>query len=232
MNYNFTDRLQKVLALAREEAILLQHDYIGTEHILLGVVREGDSLAVKVLKAFGVELAEVRRMVYESVRRGKTVVPPGEMPYSTRAKKVLEFLFMEADELKHEYVGTNHLIPALLREERGIAAEILSQLGVTLESVRAETRRLVGDVKHPSAHEEDYSTGQAWPTIGELKRSVANTGLSVTRLSIIADVDIVPAGLLAEFIGALDGLHRAWGGAGLEWEGGHVGIGTHAGVVR
>jgi ATP-dependent Clp protease ATP-binding subunit ClpC len=232
MNSNFTDRLRNVLVLAREEARRLQHDYVGTEHILLGLMREGEGVATTVLSALGLEMGAVQNMVYESVRRGKSVAPAGELPLSSRSKKVLDLASMEASAQNHSYVSTEHLLPALLREEKGIAAEVLGQLGITLEDVRAETRRLVESGLAPRPDEEDESFQQGWPTIDELKRSVANTGLSLTRLSIVADVDIVPAAVLAEFIGALDGLHRAWGGAGLIWESGHVGVGPSAGVVR
>jgi ATP-dependent Clp protease ATP-binding subunit ClpC len=144
MNYNFTDRVRKVLAMAREEAIRLQHDYVGTEHILLGLIREGEGVAAAVLNNLSVELEQVQEKVEESVRRGKATIALGELPYTSRAKKVLEFAMAEARELNHSYVGTEHLLLGLLREEKGIAAEVLGQLGVTLEDARRETLKLLG----------------------------------------------------------------------------------------
>lgn len=144
MNYNFTDRVRKVLAMAREEAIRLQHDYVGTEHILLGLIREGEGVAAAVLTNLEVNLIQVQAKVEESVRRGKATIALGELPYTSRAKKVLEFAMAEARELNHSYVGTEHLLLGLLREEKGIAAEVLGQLGVALEDARGETLKLLG----------------------------------------------------------------------------------------
>ncbi|CAN5722528.1 ATP-dependent Clp protease ATP-binding subunit [soil metagenome] len=144
MNYNFTDRVRKVLAMAREEAIRLQHDYVGTEHILLGLIREGEGVAAAVLTNLTVDLEQVQERIEESVRRGKATIALGELPYTSRAKKVLEFAMAEARELNHSYVGTEHLLLGLLREEKGIAAEVLNQLGVTLEEARRQTLKLLG----------------------------------------------------------------------------------------
>ncbi len=123
MNYNFTDRVRKVLAMAREEAIRLQHDYVGTEHILLGLIREGEGVAAAVLANLAADLDELGRLVEDNVRRGKSASTLGELPYTSRAKKVLEFAMAEARELNHSYVGTEHLLLGLLRiGERSIAA--------------------------------------------------------------------------------------------------------------
>ncbi|HEX5727780.1 MAG TPA: ATP-dependent Clp protease ATP-binding subunit [Longimicrobiaceae bacterium] len=150
MNYNFTDRVRKVLAMAREEAIRLQHDYVGTEHILLGLIREGEGVAAAVLNNLAVDLEQVQEKVEESVRRGKATIALGELPYTSRAKKVLEFAMAEARELNHSYVGTEHLLLGLLREEKGIAAEVLGQLGVSLEDARRETLKLLGSEPNAS----------------------------------------------------------------------------------
>jgi ATP-dependent Clp protease ATP-binding subunit ClpC len=144
MNYNFTDRVRKVLAMAREEAIRLQHDYVGTEHILLGLIREGEGVAAAVLTNLSVDVEQIQERIEESVRRGKATIALGELPYTSRAKKVLEFAMAEARELNHSYVGTEHLLLGLLREEKGIAAEVLNQLGVTLEEARRQTLKLLG----------------------------------------------------------------------------------------
>jgi ATP-dependent Clp protease ATP-binding subunit ClpC len=150
MNYNFTDRVRKVLAMAREEAIRLQHDYVGTEHILLGLIREGEGVAAAVLTNLNVDLEQIHERVEESVRKGKATIALGELPYTSRAKKVLEFAMAEARDFNHSYVGTEHLLLGLLREEKGIAAQVLNSLGVTLDEAREETLKVLGSDVAPS----------------------------------------------------------------------------------
>ena len=143
--YNFTERVRKVLAMAREEAARLHHEYVGTEHILLGLIREGEGVAATVLQNLNVELDEVQQKIEETVRKGKAVQATGpDLPYTSRAKKVLELAMAEARELNHSYVGTEHLLLGLLREEKGIAAQVLTEAGVSLEAARAETLRILG----------------------------------------------------------------------------------------
>jgi ATP-dependent Clp protease ATP-binding subunit ClpC len=143
--YNFTDRVRKVLQMAREEAARLHHEYVGTEHILLGLIREGEGVAAAVLTNLSVDLDEIQQKIEETVKKGKAASAPGpDLPYTSRAKKVLELAMTEARELNHSYVGTEHLLLGLLREEKGIAAQVLSDAGVTLEQARAETLRLLG----------------------------------------------------------------------------------------
>jgi ATP-dependent Clp protease ATP-binding subunit ClpC len=144
MNYNFTDRVRKVLAMARDEAIRLQHDYVGTEHILLGLIREGEGVAAAVLTNLSADLDQIHERIEESVKKGKATIALGELPYTSRAKKVLEFAMAEARELNHSYVGTEHLLLGLLREEKGIAAQVLNSVGITLEEARAETLKVLG----------------------------------------------------------------------------------------
>ncbi len=150
MNYNFTDRVRKVLAMARDEAIRLQHDYVGTEHILLGLIREGEGVAAAVLTNLSADLDQVHERIEESVKPGKATIALGELPYTSRAKKVLEFAMAEARELNHSYVGTEHLLLGLLREEKGIAAQVLNSLGISLEEARAETLKVLGSDVSPS----------------------------------------------------------------------------------
>ena len=150
MNYNFTDRVRKVLAMAREEAIRLQHDYVGTEHILLGLIREGEGVAAAVLTNLDIDLEQIHERVEESVRKGKATIALGELPYTSRAKKVLEFAMAEARDFNHSYVGTEHLLLGLLREEKGIAAQVLNSLGVTLDEARGETLKVLGSDVTPS----------------------------------------------------------------------------------
>jgi len=172
MNYNFTDRVRKVLAMAREEAIRLQHDYVGTEHILLGLIREGEGVAAAVLSNLAADLDELTRLVEENVRRGKSASTIGELPYTSRAKKVLEYAMAEARELNHSYVGTEHLLLGLLREEKGLAAKVLGELGIGLDEARSETLKLLGtDMPSggPPTGETDDEPGL--PGKGEDKKS-------------------------------------------------------------
>ena len=143
--YNFTDRVRKVLQMAREEAARLHHEYVGTEHILLGLIREGEGVAAAVLQNLNVDLDEIAQRIEETVKKGKAAAATGpDLPYTSRAKKVLELAMAEARELNHSYVGTEHLLLGLLREEKGIAAQVLTDAGVSLEASRAETLRLLG----------------------------------------------------------------------------------------
>ncbi len=143
--YNFTDRVRKVLQMAREEAARLHHEYVGTEHILLGLIREGEGVAAAVLSNLNVDLEEIQQKIEDSVKKGKAAAAAGpDLPYTSRAKKVLELAMSEARELNHSYVGTEHLLLGLLREEKGIAAQVLTDVGVNLEQARAETLRLLG----------------------------------------------------------------------------------------
>ncbi len=144
-SYNFTDRVRKVLSMAREEAARLHHEYVGTEHILLGLIREGEGVAAAVLTNLSVDLEEIQEKIEETVKKGKAGAVTGpDLPYTSRAKKVLELAMAEARELNHSYVGTEHLLLGLLREEKGIAAQVLMDSGVNLEQSRAETLRLLG----------------------------------------------------------------------------------------
>ncbi|HEY7686032.1 MAG TPA: Clp protease N-terminal domain-containing protein [Gemmatimonadales bacterium] len=143
--YNFTDRSRKVLQLAREESARLQHEYVGTEHILLGLIREGEGVAAAVLTNLNVDQDEIRGTIEETVKQGKGVASDGaDLPYTSRAVKVLELAMSEARDLDHSYVGTEHLLLGLLREEKGMAAQVLIDAGVTLEMARHETLRLLG----------------------------------------------------------------------------------------
>jgi mRNA-degrading endonuclease toxin of MazEF toxin-antitoxin module len=150
MNYNFTDRVRRILAMAREEAIRLQHDYVGTEHLLLGLIREGEGGAAAVLMNLNVDLEQIHERIEDSVRKGRATIALGELPYMTRAKKVVDYAMDEARELNLSYIGTEHLPLGLLREENGIAAQVLNALGVTLEAARAETLELLGSDVNPA----------------------------------------------------------------------------------
>src|SRR5687767_12250897 len=138
----FTERARKVLTLAQEEAQRFNHNYIGTEHLLLGLVREGDGVAARVLSNMGVQLPKVRSAVEFIIGRGESVIM-GEIGLTPRAKKVLELAIDEARRLNHHYIGTEHLLLGLVREGEGIAAGVLESLGVNLEKVRAQVMQVV-----------------------------------------------------------------------------------------
>ena len=143
--YNFTERTRKVLTMAREEAVRLHHEYVGTEHILLGLIREGEGVAATVLQNLNVEVDEVQQRIEAVVTKGRAAQTTGpDLPYTSRAKKVLELSMQEARALHHSYVGTEHLLLGLLAEAKGIAAEVLRTHDVTLESARAEVLRILG----------------------------------------------------------------------------------------
>jgi len=140
---HFTERARKVLSLAQEEAQRFNHNYIGTEHLLLGLVREGDGVAAKVLNNLGVELNKVRSAVEFIIWRGDRIVL-GEIGLTPRAKKVIELAVDEARRLNHHYIGTEHLLLGLVREGDGVAAKVLNQLGVTHASARNAVEQVVG----------------------------------------------------------------------------------------
>ncbi len=167
--YNFTDRVRKVLQMAREEAARLHHEYVGTEHILLGLIREGEGVAAAVLTNLNVDLEEIQQKIEETVKKGKAAAAAGpDLPYTSRAKKVLELAMSEARELNHSYVGTEHLLLGLLREEKGIAAQVLTDAGVNLEQARAETLRLLGS-EMPSTPAGGGTGAQPTPPKSEKK---------------------------------------------------------------
>ncbi|MFI5208805.1 MAG: ATP-dependent Clp protease ATP-binding subunit [Gemmatimonadales bacterium] len=162
--YNFTDRVRKVLQMAREEAARLHHEYVGTEHILLGLIREGEGVAAAVLTTLNVDLVEIQHKIVETFKTGKAAAAAGpDLPYTSRAKKVLELAMTEARELNHSYVGTEHLLLGLLREEKGIAAQVLTDAGVNLEQSRAETLRLLGS-DMPQSQQPSASPPSAPPS--------------------------------------------------------------------
>ena len=140
----FTERARKVLSLAQEEAQRFQHNYIGTEHLLLGLVREGEGVAAKVLSNLGVELNKVRSAVEFIIGRGDRIVL-GEIGLTPRAKKVIELAVDEARRFNHDYIGTEHLLLGLIREGNGIGADVLESFGLSLQEVRAKTIQVLNE---------------------------------------------------------------------------------------
>ncbi|MCI0370090.1 MAG: ATP-dependent Clp protease ATP-binding subunit [candidate division NC10 bacterium] len=141
----FTERARKVIILAREEAIRLGHNFVGTEHLLLGLIREGDGLAVAILKKLNVNLSAVKADVEKLVSVGSEVAPAGEIPFTPQAKKVLEYAISEARSLGHNYIGTEHLLLGLIREGEGTASLVLRDFGVTVTSAKAQAQELLGE---------------------------------------------------------------------------------------
>lgn len=141
----FTQRAQKAILLAQREARRLNHDYLGTEHILLGLIALGEGVAAQVLQDLGIDLKKVRREVEKMVGTGDNILLVGEVPFTPRAKKVLELAVQEAQDMGHNYVGTEHLLLGLIREEEGVAAKVLEGLGASLELVRGQIVNLLGE---------------------------------------------------------------------------------------
>ena len=138
----FTDRARRVVVLAQEEARMLNHNYIGTEHILLGLIHEGEGVAAKGLEALGISLESVRAQVEEIIGQGQQA-PSGHIPFTPRAKKVLELSLREALQLGHNYIGTEHILLGLIREGEGVAAQVLVKLGADLNRVRQQVIQLL-----------------------------------------------------------------------------------------
>src|ERR1700716_1796148 len=166
----FTERARKVLQLAQEEAQRFNHNYIGTEHLLLGLVREGEGVAAKVLGNLGVELNKVRSAVEFIIGRGDRTVL-GEIGLTPRAKKVIELAVDEARRLSHHYIGTEHLLLGMVREGEGIAAGVLESLGVNLEKVRTQTIQVLSTSSGDAEH-RDHSLAGDRPAFPSGARSI------------------------------------------------------------
>ena len=176
----FTDRARKVMALAREEARRFNHEYIGTEHILLGLVKEGSGVAANVLQNLDVELQKVRLEVENIVQTGSDLISVGQLPFTPRVKKALEFSMEEARALGHNYIGTEHLLLGLIREQEGVAAQVLLNLGLKLESVREEIIGLLGQEPSNSTSQEK-GTKKGKPT--SKTPALDSFGIDLTQLA-------------------------------------------------
>jgi len=158
MQERFTERVRKVISLARQEAVRLHHDYIGTEHLLLGLVKEGEGVAAVVLTNLGVNTDDLRRSVENAVDVGSETLVLGEVPLNQEARSCLNYALDEARKMNHTYIGTEHLLLGLLREERGVACQILQSLGLDIELVRNETTRLLSGEKGSSQQKSRTKT--------------------------------------------------------------------------
>ncbi|MBP5232906.1 MAG: NDP-hexose 4-ketoreductase, partial [Planctomycetes bacterium] len=170
----FTDRARKVINLAKQEAERLGHEFIGTEHILLGLVKEGSGVAANVLEMLNVDLEKVRMEVEKFVApSGDTTTHSNSLPFTPKAKKVLELAMEEARNLEHNYIGTEHLLLGLLREHEGMAAQVLLNLNVRLEDVRAEVMELLGN--DPSLTQPFGEAAPGKPASGKKQKSNSET---------------------------------------------------------
>jgi ATP-dependent Clp protease ATP-binding subunit ClpC len=172
----FTDRARRVVVLAQEEARLLNHNYIGTEHILLGLLNEGEGIAAKALESLGINLNAVREQVVEIIGQGQQA-PTGHIPFTPRAKKVLELSLREALQLGHNYIGTEHILLGLIREGEGVAAQVLQKLGAELQKVRQTVIQLLSG---PQGSGEQQAAGQgAGPSSGRESSQSGSQGSTV-----------------------------------------------------
>ena len=177
----FTDRARKVMQLANQEAQRFNHEYIGTEHILLGLVKEGSGVAANVLKNLDVDLRKIRLEVEKLVQSGPEMVTIGKLPQTPRAKKVIEYSMEEARNLNHNYVGTEHILLGLLREQEGVAAQVLMNLGLKLDDVREEVLNLLGhgmessEVGERGGRESGAGSASAGESTGSSKGSKSKT---------------------------------------------------------
>src|SRR5207249_12103674 len=175
----FTDRARRVVVLAQEEARMLNHNYIGTEHILLGLIHEGEGVAAKALESLGISLEGVRQQVEEIIGQGQQA-PSGHIPFTPRAKKVLELSLREALQLGHNYIGTEHILLGLIREGEGVAAQVLVKLGADLNKVRQQVIQLLNGYqsKEPAgtAAESTPSTSLVPEQFGRILTQAAREG--------------------------------------------------------
>src|SRR5262245_23419895 len=175
MYERFTDRARKVMQLAKQEAQRFNHEYIGTEHVLLGLIKEGSGVAANVLKNLDVDLRKIRLEVEKLVQSGPDMVTMGKLPQTPRAKKVIEYSMEEARNLNHNYVGTEHILLGLLREQEGVAAQVLMNLGLKLEEVREEVLNLLGHGIEGAEGSERGGVGGEGGESGEGRKSRSKT---------------------------------------------------------
>jgi len=142
-SYNFNDEFRTALAHARQEARLLNHEYVGGEHMLLALLRETDSVAAQVLKSFAIDVNQTREVLLGVLHKGTSASFAADLPYTSRGKRTLELAMIQSREWKHSHTGPEHLLIGLLREKNGIAGEVLAEAGVTLEGAQSQTLSLL-----------------------------------------------------------------------------------------
>lgn len=187
MDSNFSNRVQDVIRLSREEAIRLGHDYIGTEHLLLGIIREGEGIAVKIFKNLNVDTNKIKKAVEETVRQAGGTLTVGNIPLTKQAEKVLKITYLEAKLFKSDVIGTEHLLLSILREDDNLAAQILQQFNVTYDTVKNELMNILSG-KPSSGSQQQQGSGQAkTPTEKKPERTktpvLDNFGRDLTKLA-------------------------------------------------
>jgi ATP-dependent Clp protease ATP-binding subunit ClpC len=194
----FTDRARRVVVLAQEEARVLNHNYIGTEHILLGLLREGDGVAAKALESLGLHLEAVRQQVEQIIGKGQQV-PAGHIPFTPRAKKVLELSLREALQLGHDYIGTEHILLGLLSEGEGVAAQVLVRLGADLKRVRQQVIQVLHGGQGEAAAagpRRVTATRELWLT--EIQNTLTSIADRLTAIERHLGMTIRPAATLGD----------------------------------
>jgi ATP-dependent Clp protease ATP-binding subunit ClpC len=194
MEGNFSNRVQDVIRLSREEALRLGHDYIGTEHLLLGIIREGEGIAIKVLRNLGVDLFKVKKAIEDTVRSSGGTLTIGNIPLTKQAEKVLKITYLEAKLYKSEVIGTEHLMLSLLRDDDNIAAQILSQFSVTYDGVRNELDNIIsGKSTNPPKGEKRQGSGGGKKQSSERAKTpvLDNFGRDLTKLAVEGKLDPV-----------------------------------------
>jgi ATP-dependent Clp protease ATP-binding subunit ClpA len=198
----FTDRARRVVVLAQEEARLLNHDYIGTEHILLGLIHEGEGVAAQALQSLGISLAAVRSQVDSIIGQGMEG-PAGHIPITPRAKKVMELSLRESLQLGHNYIGTEHLLLGLIREGEGVAAQVLVKLGAGLDRVRAAVIRLLQSYQGESLEHVGLRTTMAG--MGRLSQDAAEAmDMARSIAGKMGHDSVQPADILLGLLGSAD----------------------------
>lgn len=184
MEGNFSNRVQDVIRLSREEALRLGHDYIGTEHLLLGIIREGEGIAVKILRNVGIDLFKLKKSIEDTIRTSSGTLTIGNIPLTKQAEKVLKITYLEAKLYKSEVIGTEHLLLALLRDDDNIAAQILSQFSVSYEDVRKELDNIINGKNSSSKPEKMRSSSSKSQQADKQKTPVLdNFGRDLTKLA-------------------------------------------------
>ncbi len=192
MEGNFSNRVQDVIRLSREEALRLGHDYIGTEHLLLGIIREGEGIGVKILRNLGVDLSKLKKAVEDTVRSMSGPLTIGNIPLTKQAEKVLKITYLEAKLYKSDVIGTEHLLLSLLRDEDNIAAQILGQFGVNYDAVRKELDAYLSGKPSSGQQRQEKGTGRTKQAPERAKTPVLdNFGRDLTKLAVEGKLDPV-----------------------------------------
>lgn len=186
----FTDRARRVVVLAQEEARMLNHNYIGTEHILLGLIHEGEGVAAKALESMSMSLETVRDQVTDIIGKGQSA-PAGHIPFTPRAKKVLELSLREALQLGHNYIGTEHILLGLLREGEGVAAQVLQKLGADLNRVRQQVIQLLSGYSSEGGQKASAGVGESTGGSREGSTVLDQFGTNLTQAAREGELDPV-----------------------------------------